>query len=134
VFLAGPCLTFITTTITVKKRMASVMWKIGALGGMSAVAIGSFGAHGLRNKVDARDLEIWETACKYQLYHSLAILLAVTRAGSSAKLPCILFSAGTLVFSGSLYTLVLSGNRRWGAVTPLGGLTLMAGWFSLLFI
>jgi uncharacterized membrane protein YgdD (TMEM256/DUF423 family) len=114
--------------------MAAVYWKIGALLGMSSVALGSFGAHGLRSKVDQRDLEIWETACKYQFYHSLAILLAVTRAGSGAKIPCALFSAGTLIFSGSLYTLVLSGNRRWGAVTPLGGLTLMAGWFSLLFV
>lgn len=112
----------------------SVWWKIGALYGMTAVAAGSFGSHGLRGKVEPRDLEIWETACKYQFYHSLAILLAVTRAGSAAKLPCLLFTAGTAIFSGSLYGLVLTGNRKLGAITPIGGLGLIAGWFSLLFL
>ena len=112
----------------------SLWWKVGAAYGLTAVAAGSFGSHGLRNKVEPRDLEIWETACKYQFYHSLAILLAVTRAGPGAKLPCTLFSIGTAIFSGSLYTLVLTGNRKLGAVTPIGGLTLIAGWFSLFFL
>jgi uncharacterized membrane protein YgdD (TMEM256/DUF423 family) len=112
----------------------SMWWKVGAMMGMTAVMTGSFGSHGLRGKVEPRDLEIWETACKYQFYHSLAILLAVTRAGAGAKLPCALFTAGVSIFSGSLYTLVLTGNRKWGAVTPIGGVSLIAGWFSLLFI
>lgn len=101
---------------------------------MTAVAAGSFGSHGLRGKVEPGDLEIWETACKYQFYHSLAILLAVTRAGAGAKIPCDLFTTGTAIFSGSLYSLVLTGNRKLGAVTPIGGLTLIAGWLSLLFL
>ena len=109
----------------------SLLWKIGAVYGASAVMAGSFGAHGLRGKVEARDLEVWETACKYQIYHSLAMLLAITRGGASAKLPCMLFAAGTAIFSGSLYALVLTGERRLGAVTPIGGLTLIAGWLSL---
>ena len=109
-------------------------WKIGAAYGMSAVIAGSFGSHGLRGKVEPRDLEIWDTASKYQFYHSLAILVAVTRLGAGAKLPCMLFASGTAVFSGSLYALVLTGNRRLGAVTPIGGLTLIAGWLSLMFV
>jgi uncharacterized membrane protein YgdD (TMEM256/DUF423 family) len=112
----------------------SLWWKIGSALGMTAVVAGSFGSHGLRNKVEPRDLEIWETACKYQFYHSLAILLAVTRSGSGGKIPCTLFTIGTAIFSGSLYALVLTGNRKLGAITPIGGLTLIAGWSSLLFL
>ena len=112
----------------------SVWWKLGSALGMAAVVTGSFGSHGLRGKVEPRDMEIWETACKYQFYHSLAILAAVTRSGSGAKIPCALFTAGITIFSGSLYALVLTGNRRLGAITPVGGLTLIAGWASLLFL
>jgi uncharacterized membrane protein YgdD (TMEM256/DUF423 family) len=112
----------------------SLWWKIGAAYGMTAVIAGSFGAHGLRNKAEPRDMEIWETASKYQFYHSLAILLSVTRSGTGAELPCALFTVGTAIFSGSLYALVLTGNRKLGAITPIGGLTLVAGWLSLMFV
>ena len=112
----------------------SVWWKLGSVFGAAAVVAGSFGSHGLRNKVEPRDLEIWETACKYQMYHSLAILLAVARAGPGARVPCALFATGITIFSGSLYALVLTGNRRLGAVTPIGGLTLIAGWCSLVLL
>lgn len=101
---------------------------------MTAVIAGSFGSHGLRNKVEQRDLEVWEIAAKYQFYHSLAMLVAVTRLGAGAKVPCILFASGTAIFSGSLYALVLTGNRKLGAITPIGGMTLIAGWLSLMFV
>jgi uncharacterized membrane protein YgdD (TMEM256/DUF423 family) len=110
-------------------------WKVGAISGMSAVVFGAFGSHGLRNKVGARELEVWDTAVKYQLYHSLAILIATMRGGPAGpRIPCALFTAGIAVFSGSLYALVLSGERRLGAVTPIGGTLFIAGWLALAFM
>lgn len=115
--------------------MTSVFWwKVGALSGMSAVLLGAFGSHGLRSKVSARDLEVWETACKYQFYHSLAILLAITRGGAAGVFPAKVFTAGITLFSGSLYAMVLTGDRRFGPITPIGGLGLAAGWLSLVFM
>jgi len=109
----------------------SLWWKIGAISGMTAVALGAFGSHGLRAKVGQRELEIWDTAVKYHFVHSLAMLMAVTRGGSSAKIPCALLTAGLVLFSGSLYALVLSGERRLGAITPIGGTFFIAGWAAL---
>jgi|LauGreDrversion4_2_1035121.scaffolds.fasta_scaffold51753_4 uncharacterized membrane protein YgdD (TMEM256/DUF423 family) len=106
-------------------------WRIGALSGMCAVALGAFGSHGLRNKVGQRELEVWDTAVRYQFYHALATLLTVTRGAGNVKVPCALFTIGTLVFSGSLYALVLSGEKRLGAITPIGGVMLIGGWLSL---
>lgn len=102
-----------------------------ALGGL-AVAAGAFGAHGLRSRVGADLLATWETAVRYHAWHALALLAlawAVTRwpsAGLGAT--AWLWLAGVVVFSGSLYILVLTGQRWLGAVTPIGGLALIAGW------
>jgi uncharacterized membrane protein YgdD (TMEM256/DUF423 family) len=100
-----------------------------------AVALGAFGAHALRDRLPPGDLEIFETGVRYQMYHALA-LFAV--AWASTRWPGNLthaagwaFVAGILVFSGSLYVLVLSGQRWLGAVTPLGGLALLVGWALL---
>lgn len=103
--------------------------------GFLGVALGAFGAHALRASLEPRDLEIFETGVRYQLVHAVALLgvawVASRWPGTAAGLAGWLFIAGTAVFSGSLYLLVLTGPRWLGAVTPLGGLALLAGWLSL---
>jgi uncharacterized membrane protein YgdD (TMEM256/DUF423 family) len=104
----------------------------GALGFLG-VALGAFGAHGLRARVPSELLEIWKTGVLYHLLHALA-MLAVVAAGeriARPRLVCGMFAAGIVVFSGSLYLLVLTGARWWGAVTPLGGAAFLAGWAVL---
>lgn len=105
----------------------------GACGGLAVVA-GAFGAHGLRNAVGPEALTVFETAARYHMYHALAIvavaLLAHARPSRVARLAGWCFLAGTLLFSGSLYAMALS-DLAWrflGAVTPLGGMFLIAGW------
>lgn len=108
---------------------------IGGLLGFVAVAAGAFGAHALRGRLTPDDLATFETAARYQMFHALALLAAAWAAGrwpgTAASAAGWLFLAGTVVFSGSLYLLVLTGQRWLGAVTPLGGLTLLAGWLAL---
>jgi uncharacterized membrane protein YgdD (TMEM256/DUF423 family) len=108
---------------------------LAALLGFLGVGLGAFGAHALRATLEPRDLEIFETAVRYQLIHALALLgvaWAWTRwPGTATVAAGWLFVAGVVVFSGSLYTLVLTGARWLGAVTPLGGLALLAGWLAL---
>ena len=101
---------------------------------MLAVAAGAFGAHGLKSRVEPEQLTAWATASQYHLIHSVALLaLAIFAAssGKSIKLPASLFSGGILLFSGSIYLLVLTKMRFLGPVTPMGGLLLIAGWVSL---
>jgi uncharacterized membrane protein YgdD (TMEM256/DUF423 family) len=100
-----------------------------------AVAAGAFGAHGLKERVPATDLVIWETAARYHLVHALA-LVGVGALGASVPTARIdwagrLLSFGVLVFSGSLYLLVGTGTRWLGAITPIGGVALIAGWLAL---
>jgi uncharacterized membrane protein YgdD (TMEM256/DUF423 family) len=116
--------------------MQTIFFSLGALSGALAVALGAFGAHGLKNRLSAARLENYETAARYQMYHALALLAAffASRQWPSSVLPTLagwLFIAGTLLFSGSLYLLALTDERRWGAVTPLGGLAFIAGWICL---
>lgn len=99
------------------------------------VVLGAFGAHALRGSLSAEDLATFEVGVRYQMYHALA-LLAVAWAGGRWESTALtaagwLFVAGIVVFSGSLYLLVLSGQRWLGAITPLGGLALIAGWALL---
>lgn len=115
--------------------MERVFFAMGAVSALLGVAMGAFGAHGLRDSHSAADLGTWDTGARYQLIHALA-LLAVAWAQTqwpSWRVPAAgwLFVAGTVVFSGSLYTLVLTGQRWMGAVTPLGGLCFLAGWALL---
>jgi uncharacterized membrane protein YgdD (TMEM256/DUF423 family) len=97
-----------------------------------AVALGAFGAHGLRARVTPADLEIFETAARYHMYHAIALFavawVAFRWPGGATHTAGWLFVGGILVFSGSLYLLVLTGQRWLGAVTPIGGLLLLAGW------
>lgn len=109
----------------------------GALFALIGVAAGAFGAHGLKNRLGPDMLAVFEVAVRYQMYHALA-LLAVAWAASrwtstSVTLAGMFFIAGIVIFSGSLYLLTLSGARWLGAITPIGGLALMAGWACLLW-
>lgn len=105
--------------------------------GFLAVALGAFGAHGLKAHLaqvadGAARLGHWETAAHYHLVHSLALSLAAYLAqrdgGPLAAAAGGCFAAGILLFSGSLYTMTLTGARWLGAITPLGGLAMLAGW------
>jgi uncharacterized membrane protein YgdD (TMEM256/DUF423 family) len=108
---------------------------VGALSACVAVAAGAFGAHGLRDIVSADRLVVWETAARYQMYHALGLLivayLASQKTAGPARLGGWLFVAGTILFSGSLYALTLTGITILGAITPLGGLAFIAGWLVL---
>lgn len=104
----------------------------GALLAGLAVAAGAFGAHGLRARLSADMLQVFETAARYQMYHALA-LMAVGLIADRWPSPLLgtagwLFLAGIVLFSGSLYGLTLSGVRLLGAITPLGGVAFIAGW------
>jgi uncharacterized membrane protein YgdD (TMEM256/DUF423 family) len=107
----------------------------GALGGVFgglAVVAGAFGAHGLRGRLSFELLQAFETAARYQMYHALALLgvalLLERRPSAPLSAAAWCFAGGTVVFSGSLYLLALTGATWWGAVTPLGGVALIAGW------
>ena len=115
--------------------MDKVFFGIGALSGFLGMALGAFGAHALKTRLDADMLAIFEVGVRYQMYHALA-LLAVGWActhwpGSVLTASGWLFVAGTVIFSGSLYAMSLSGVRWLGAITPVGGLALLAGWLCL---
>jgi uncharacterized membrane protein YgdD (TMEM256/DUF423 family) len=104
---------------------------LGALNAAIAVAAGAFAAHGLRERLDARALEVFETGARYQMYHALAIVLAGVIASRGAQTAGWIFQAGIVLFSGSLYALALTGTKGLGAVTPLGGVAFLAGWLWL---
>jgi uncharacterized membrane protein YgdD (TMEM256/DUF423 family) len=108
---------------------------VGAAVAGSAVAAGAFGAHALAGRLPSDLLEIFETAARYQMWHGLALVLAGLAAQTwpSARLAAAswMLLAGTAVFSGSLYLLALTGVRGLGAVTPIGGVLLIAGWAVL---
>lgn len=108
-----------------------------AVYGLLGVILGAFGAHALSARLTQDMQAIWHTAVEYQFYHALAllglgILLRMLGANAWWHAAGWCFAAGILVFSGSLYTLALSGVRWWGAITPIGGLLLIAGWATLL--
>ncbi len=107
----------------------------GALFGFSGVAAGAFGAHGLKAVLDADALAIFETAARYQMLHALALLASAWASqqwpGRAARASTWLFGVGIILFSGSLYLLSLSGIRILGAITPVGGALLLAGWLAL---
>jgi uncharacterized membrane protein YgdD (TMEM256/DUF423 family) len=105
--------------------------------GVLSVAAGAFGAHGLRGSVTPERLAAWQTAAHYGLVHS-AVLVALALYGSATgraiALPSALFAAGIVLFSGSIFGLVLWEIRALGPVTPLGGLCFLAGWASLFLL
>lgn len=99
------------------------------------VVLGAFGTHSLRGKVPDSDLAIWGTAVQYHTIHAVALVLIGVIAGiqptNLVRRSGWFIFAGTLIFSGSLYLLVLTNTRWLGAVTPVGGLCLLAGWLNL---
>ena len=115
--------------------MDRLFFLIGALSAFVGVAAGAFGAHGLKSRLSEELLAIFETGVRYQMYHAFALFAAAwahTRwPGTLATASGWLFLAGTLIFSGSLYVLSLTGQRWLGAVTPIGGLAFLAGWLCL---
>jgi uncharacterized membrane protein YgdD (TMEM256/DUF423 family) len=104
----------------------------GSVLALLAVALGAFGAHALRERLSPEMLSVFETGARYHLVHALAILLLGEserrERGRGWGTAGLALCFGVLVFSGSLYTLALTGVRAWGAVTPLGGLLLLTGW------
>lgn len=107
---------------------------IGAISGFLAVLAGAFGAHALKTRLPPEMLQVFETGARYQMYHALAMLAAAALAGGGSR-PALwagrLFLTGTLLFSGSLYALALSGITSLGAITPFGGIAFLAGWLAL---
>ncbi len=102
------------------------------------IALGAFGAHGLRSLISLESLQIFETGVRYQMYHAFALIicgiLGHNRYGnpSTLRISILLFIIGIVLFSGSLYVLAVSDTRWVGFITPLGGIAFLAGWVSLL--
>lgn len=107
----------------------------GAIFGLLGVAAGAFGAHALHNRLSPGDLAIFETGVRYQMYHALALFAsawATQRFGGwLPQAAGWLFVNGIVIFSGTLYIISLAGVRWFGAIAPLGGLSLMLGWLAL---
>lgn len=111
---------------------------VGAVLGFLGVALGAFGAHGLRSRLTPEMLAVFEIGVRYQMYHVLALLIVAAAIGhlGSARLLEISgwsFIAGIVLFSGSLYVLTMTGIGVLGAITPIGGLFFLLGWGSLAF-
>ncbi len=108
---------------------------IAAFSGAVSVGAGAFGAHALRARLEPRLLEVFQTGAQYQMYHALAMVgvawVASRWPGSLSTASGWLFVAGTVLFSGSLYAMALTGVRALGAITPLGGVCFIAGWVTL---
>ena len=111
---------------------------LGAILGFLGVALGAFGAHGLRSRLTPDMLAVFETGVRYQMYHVFALLVVSAAIGhlGNARLLAMagwFFFAGILIFSGSLYALALTSTGVLGAITPFGGLALLVGWACLAF-
>lgn len=115
---------------------SSLFLLLGALSGFTAVGLGAFAAHSLRERLEPALLAAFQTGVQYQMYHALALiglaaLLKVVGAQPWLQAAGWLFVAGILLFSGSLYGLALGGPRWLGPITPLGGLMFLLGWLAL---
>lgn len=115
--------------------MDRLFYRLGAFSALVSVAAGAFGAHALRHRLTPEYQSVFETAARYQMYHALALLAAAWAtsrwAGVLPKWAGWCFAGGTILFSGSLYALALTGSRWLGAITPLGGVAFMVGWICL---
>ncbi len=111
---------------------------IGAALAFLAVACGAFGAHALKSKfTEQKYADNWETACRYLMYHALGLILIGVLTGIAGETVALsaatwLMFAGTIIFSGSLMVLSLTGIKKWGAVTPIGGLLQLAAWICVI--
>ena len=116
--------------------MERLFFILGSVSGGLAVALGAFGAHGLKARIGVDLLNTFETGVRYHLYHALALFAvayALSRWPSASLTPIAgwLFVAGTVLFSSSLYLLALTGLKWLGAITPFGGAAFIAGWICL---
>ena len=118
--------------------MTTGFWlRIGAIWGFLAVSMGAFGAHGLKDRLAAIGFgENFHTAAQYHMYHALALVAVgvlgmVSRSGTALSIAGWSFLVGSLIFSGSLYILSLTGLKWLGAITPIGGSLLLVGWVAL---
>jgi uncharacterized membrane protein YgdD (TMEM256/DUF423 family) len=100
----------------------------GALLAACGVALGAFGAHGLRALLDDSALGWWQTAVQYQMWHAVGLLALGAARLPGSRLPAVLLTLGTVIFAGTLYAMALGGPRWLGAVTPLGGSLMILGW------
>lgn len=111
------------------------VWILGCAAGFLAVLLGAFGAHALKGSVTPERLAVFETGVRYQMFHALALIgasfIPVSRRSRFYTPAIFCLTAGMVLFSGSLYTLVLTDVRAWGAVTPAGGLLFLSGWLCL---
>lgn len=118
--------------------MDRLFFAAGAISAFIAVAAGAFGAHGLKARLSPDMLGVFEIGVRYQMYHALALFAvawAYTRwPATLVTASGVLFILGTVIFSGSLYLLSLSGTRWLGAITPIGGLAFLAGWVCLAWV
>jgi uncharacterized membrane protein YgdD (TMEM256/DUF423 family) len=115
---------------SMKRQGSNGIAAAGALLAASGVALGAFGAHALRGSLDAAALGWWQTAVQYQMWHALA-LIAIAALPLRSRAAPWLIGCGTLIFSGSLYAMALTGVRALGAVTPVGGALMILGWLAL---
>ncbi|HTL12784.1 MAG TPA: DUF423 domain-containing protein, partial [Bdellovibrionota bacterium] len=113
---------------------------LGSAAGFLAVALGAFGAHALKGRLDPSALAIYQTAVQYHLIHALVLTALGVWSAARAQAPAPphwitgSFAAGILLFSGSLYLLAVTGARWLGAITPLGGICFLVGWAGLLWV
>jgi uncharacterized membrane protein YgdD (TMEM256/DUF423 family) len=101
---------------------------VGAILGGTGVALGAFAAHGLRAHMSTEALGWWQTAVEYQMWHAIGLLAIAALGAQSMRVPASLLAAGTTIFSGSLYVMALTDARWLGAITPIGGVLMIAGW------
>ncbi|MEI2580515.1 DUF423 domain-containing protein [Scytonema sp. PRP1] len=119
--------------------MTQIFLSVAAILGGLSVAAGAFGSHALREKISERSLEIFDIGARYQMYHALALLVVALLLSRIESPPPLLLASGWLfiigitIFSGSLYALSLSGVKSLGAIAPIGGAALIAGWGALAF-
>lgn len=118
----------------------NLWFRLGAFFMMTGVALGAFGAHGLKGRLSPEAMQIYQTAVFYQLIHAMGLFVVAGAALTSPTRPApaldragIVFGAGIVIFSGSLYLLAMTGLKWLGAVTPIGGLLFLFGWGTLAF-
>jgi uncharacterized membrane protein YgdD (TMEM256/DUF423 family) len=105
---------------------------ISAVSGFTAVAIGAFGAHGLREKLSPEMLEVYKTGVLYQFIHTIVLLILSLTNFIKSKIPSIFFLLGIVLFSFSLYIYSTTGNQFFAMITPVGGVCFLIGWFWLI--
>lgn len=113
--------------------MAQIWILVGSVSAFLSVAFGAFGAHGLAEKLEPRMLQVFNTGAQYQMYHALALIgfgLWSSQHSGVSGLPGWAFALGSILFSGSLYLLALTGVRVLGAITPIGGVLFLLGWLA----